>query len=183
LKIVRAAQLILILLIALPASAQDVPPRFEVFGGYSMFNAAAQERHTFHGAQFNVKFNLRPTAAFMADVAGQYRSDPSYTPPEDLFFLNFHDRYLHAYQALIGPEFTRRGEKTDLFVHALGGLVHGVQRTTGENFGAIGLGGGFVFHRQKLFGLRAQVDYVPNRGGGTTYHDVRLGIGAVLRKK
>ena len=126
---------------------------------------------------------MHPSAAITVDAGGQYRSDPNRPTPQGLFFLNFHDRYLHAYELLVGPEFTRRQAAHDIFAHALGGLVHGVNRETGNNFAGLGLGGGFVFHRQKLFGIRVQLDYLPNRGGDRTFHDLRLGTGVVLRKQ
>jgi hypothetical protein len=172
---------LLILFFALCAFAQDAP-QFEVFAGYSLSNAGAAARHDFSGAQFNFKFNIRESVALMADVGGQYRSDPN-RPAPSVSFLNFHDRYLHAYQALVGPEFTRRRNDSDFFVHTLAGLVHGVARPRGNNFAALGLGGGIVSHRRKPVGFRAQVDYVPNRGAGRTYHDIRFGMGIVLRKK
>jgi len=172
---------LLILLVTLCAVAQDAP-QFEVFAGYSLSNAAAAARDNFSGAQFNFKYNLRNSIALMADVGGQYRSDPDRIAPSNVSFLNFHDRYLHAYQALAGPEFTRRRTDSDFFFHTLAGMVHGVAREQGNNFVALGLGGGIVSHRQKKFGFRAQLDYVPNRGAGRTYHDVRIGMGIVFRK-
>jgi hypothetical protein len=174
--------ILLVLVFALCAEAQEVR-RFEIFVGYSLLNAAGEQRHNFSGGQFNVKFNISPSAAFTVDGGGQYRSDPDRPPPPGLSFFNFHDRYLHAYELLVGPEFTRRNTGYDIFGHALAGLVHGVDRTNGKNFGALGLGGGVVIHQQKLFGFRAQLDYLPNRGVGRTFHDLRLGVGVVLRKK
>ena len=173
--------ILLVLLSALSALAAE-EPRLEIFTGYSYFNAAALERHSFSGGQFNIKFNIHPMAAFVVDAGGQYRGDAS-IKRDGLFFLNFHDRYLHAYQLLIGPEFTLRRAGSDLFFHTLGGMVHGVPDRNGHNFAALGIGGGFVFHRQRRVGLRVQLDYIPNRGGGSTYNDVRLGTGIVIRAK
>jgi hypothetical protein len=165
------------------AIAKD-DPRFEAFAGFSVYNGKSQSRNTFLGGQFNLKFSFNPKAAFVFDAGGQYRSDPAYTPPPGLSFFNFHERYIHAYQALIGPEFTRRNENADVFFHVLPGMVHGFgDFRLGTNFGALGLGGGYVLHRQKLFGLRLQLDYIPNHGNGHTYHDIRFGIGPVWRKK
>lgn len=176
---VRTVQTILfVLLSGLCADAQNTP-RFELFAGYSLFSAATQQRNNLSGAQINIKFSLRPSAAIAIDAGGQFRSDPSLPPRPGLFILNFHDRYVHFYQLFAGPEFTRRGGASDLFVHTLAGDVH----TDGNNFAALSLGGGFVFHRQKKVGLRVQLDYVPNRGGGYVYHDLRIGTGVVFRKK
>lgn len=173
--------ILLVLLSALSALAAQ-EPRLEIFTGYSYFNASALERHSYSGGQFNIKFNIHPMVAFVVDGGGQYRGDPS-IKRGDFFFLNFHDRYLHAYQLLVGPEFTRRGTGSDLFFHPLAGMVHGVTDRNGHNFAALGVGGGFVFHRQRRVGLRVQLDYIPNRGGGSSYNDVRLGTGIVLRAK
>lgn len=179
----RAVQIVVSILIAAAFAFGQEASRVEFFAGYSLLNAAALQRHFFSGGQLNIKFNVRPAAAIVVDAGGQYRSDPNRPAPQGLFFLNLHDRYLHAYELAIGPEFTRRRSESDVFVHTLAGIVHGVARENAENFVAAGLGAGFVFHRQKLFGLRVQFDYLPNRGGGRTYHDLRLGTGIVLRKK
>src|SRR4029434_4168774 len=143
------------------ATAEEFP-RFELFVGYSLFNASAEQRHNFSGAEVNFKWNIRHVTALMGDAGGQYRSDPTLQPQRPTFFLNFHDPYLHAYQLFIGPEFTRRNATTDVFVHTVAGILHGVARAEGNNFAALGLGGGFVIHGNRKAGLRTQFDYIPN---------------------
>jgi hypothetical protein len=156
-------------------------PRLEFFAAYSYNNVAAQNRHGFNGAQGNFKFNLNPQVGILADFGGQYRSDPNFKPPPNLSFFNFHDRYLHVYQALVGPELTQRGRRFDFFEHTLVGLVHGAAREQGENFLGFGIGGGTSVHGQSGPSLRIQADYIPNRGGGQWFNDVRLGIGVVFK--
>jgi hypothetical protein len=173
---------LLILVFAGCAMAQETP-RFEWFAGYSLFNAAAEGRHSFSGAQTNFKFSIHQSIALVVDAGGTFRSDPNLITNPDTSFLNFHDRYIHAYQAMAGPEFTRRRDTTDFFVHTLAGLVHSVGRKQGNNFVGLGLGGGVVFHQQRKVGLRVQLDYIPNRGAGRTYNDFRVGTGIVLRVK
>ena len=153
------------------------PARVELYAGYSYVNVASAGRHSFNGAQGHVKLNLNPTLGLVFDAGGQYRSDPAYTPPPDLFFLNFHDRYLHTYQAFAGPELTRRGTRVDVFGHTLAGLSH----SQGKNSFALGLGGGVDIHKDKGPSLRVQADYIPVRGGGVWFHDFRLGIGVVFK--
>lgn len=154
------------------------PPRVELFAGYSYSNVRSDERHSFNGAQGNLKFNLSPVLGMVVDAGGQYRSDPDFPPAPDLFFLNFHDRYLHAYQALVGPELTRRGLNVDVFGHTLVGLFHGANRVEAHNFLALGLGGGLTVHKEEGGPrLRVQADYIPDHGGGLWFHDFRLGIG------
>jgi hypothetical protein len=173
---------LLILCSARFATAQEFP-RLELFAGYSLLNASADQRHSFSGGEINFKWNISHATALLVDAGGQYRSDPNAQVQRPTFFLNFHDRYLHAYQLLIGPEFTRRNGTTDVFVHTLAGLVHGVARAEGNNFAALGLGGGFVFHGNRKAGLRTQLDYIPNFGAGQFHHDFHLGTGIVLRIK
>jgi hypothetical protein len=181
---VRAAKIILFMLCSAGVANAEEFPRFELFAGYSLLNASAEERGNFSGGEINFKWNVGRVTAFMVDAGGQYRSDPTLQPPPSTFFLNFHDRYRHAYQLFIGPEFTRRNAKSDVFVHTLAGLLHGVEPGDGNNFAAFGLGGGFVFHGNRTVGLRAQFDYIPNlRAGGNFHHDFRLGTGIVLRIK
>lgn len=159
----------------------EEPARVEFFAGYSYSNIAGAERHSFNGAQGNLKLNVNPVLGFVLDAGGQYRSDPSFTPPPDLFFLNFHDRYLHVYQALTGPELTRRGGRADVFGHALVGMVHGANREQAQNFFATGFGGGLVVHGDSGPALRFQADYIPDKGGGKWFQDFRLGAGVVFR--
>jgi hypothetical protein len=176
------AKIILLVLCSAGFATAEEFPRFELFAGYSFLNASAAQRKNFSGAEVNFKWNVRHTTALMVDTGGQFRSDPT-LQSQSTFFLNFHDRYLHAYQLLVGPEFTRRNTSSDVFVHAVAGLLHGVARAEGENFAALGLGGGFVFHGNRRAGLRTQFDYIPNLGAGHFHHDFRLGTGIVLRIK
>jgi len=157
------------------------PARVEFFAGYSYSNVASGVRHSFNGAQGHLKLNLNPLLGLVLDAGGQYRSDPGYTPPPDLFFLNFHDRYLHTYQALVGPEFTRRGPRVDFFGHTLAGVLHGANRAQAQNFFALGLGGGVDIHKDQGPSLRLQADYIPDHGGGVWFHDFRLGVGVVFK--
>jgi len=177
------AKIILLILCSAGFATAEEFPRFELFAGYSLFNASAEQRHSFSGAEVNFKWNIRHVTALMVDAGGQYRSDPTLQPQRPTFFLNFHDRYLHAYQLFIGPEFTRRNATTDVFVHTVAGILHGVARAEGNNFAALGLGGGFVIHGNRKAGLRTQFDYIPNLGAGHFHHDFRLGTGIVLRIK
>jgi hypothetical protein len=157
------------------------PARLELFAGYSYSSVGATERHSFNGAQGHIKLNFNPTIGLVLDAGGQYRSDPAFTPPPDLSFLNFHDRYLHVYQALVGPEFTRRGPRVDLFGHTLAGVFHGGVRNQAQNFFALGLGGGVDVHKDRGPSLRIQADYIPDHGGGVWFHDFRLGVGVVFK--
>jgi hypothetical protein len=177
------AKIILLILCSAGFATAEEFPRFELFAGYSLFNASAEQRHSFSGAEVNFKWNIRHVTALIVDAGGQYRSDPTLQPQRPTFFLNFHDRYLHAYQLFIGPEFTRRNATNDVFVHTVAGLLHGVARANGNNFAALGLGGGFVFHGNRKAGLRTQFDYIPNLGAGHFHNDFRLGTGIVLRIK
>src|SRR5262245_11530525 len=83
-------------------------PRFELLAGSSFFNASAVQRNNFSVAEVKYKWNIGNITALMFDTGGQFRSDPTIQPPPSTFCLNFHDRYLHAYQLFVGPEFTRR---------------------------------------------------------------------------
>jgi hypothetical protein len=172
--------LLILFTCSMPVCGQQ-PPRLEFFAAYSYSNIAAQDRHGFNGAQGAFKFNLGPQLGIIADVGGQYRSDPNFTPPPHLSFFNFHDRYLHVYQAFAGPELTQRGHHFDAFEHALAGAVHGAARQQGENFLGFGLGGGISVHGKSGPSLRIQADYIPDRGGGQWFNDVRLGVGVVLK--
>jgi hypothetical protein len=120
----RLAAFLVLMTWGAPIFAQQ-PPRVQFFAAYSYSNIAAQQRHSLNGAQGVFKFNFTPQFGILADVGGQYRSDPNFTPPPNLSFFNFHDRYLHVYQAFGGPEFTQRGSRLDTFEHTLAGIVHG----------------------------------------------------------
>ena len=176
----RLAAFLILMTCGVSILAQE-SPRVELFAAYSYSNIAAQQRHGFNGAQGALKFNFTPQLGILADGGGQYRSDPSFIPPPNLSFFNFHDRYLHVYEAFGGPEFTQRNSRLDTFEHALAGIVHGASRVHGENFPGFALGGGVALHGNRGPSLRIQADYIHDYGGGQWFNDIRLGAGILFK--
>jgi hypothetical protein len=86
----HTTKIVLLILCSAGFATAEESPRFELFAGYSLLNASAEQRHNFSGAEFNFKWNIRNATALMVDAGGQYRSDPNLQAQRPTFFLNFH---------------------------------------------------------------------------------------------
>ncbi len=95
-----------LLLLALPASAQDYP-KAEIFGGFSYVNVEDPidiEREAFIGFQTSFAGNFNKSFGIVGDFGGQSR-----------FFGG------ETYEFMAGPRFTSRGDTATGFVHAMFG--------------------------------------------------------------
>jgi hypothetical protein len=145
---------------ATPASSQTSAPGFELFAGYSRLPADQQDdfpRKTSHGGQVSVAANFSSWFGLFADVGVQFNSatypDPVY---EGLVARSTVREYF------VGPRFTARSERVDLFAHGLFGLVQG---DAGEDFSgftdsglSFGGGGGVDVRVHRRLAVRAQFD-------------------------
>jgi hypothetical protein len=159
----------LILLAALPALAQDDYPKAEFFNGFSYFNVdtpgAAQ---SFFGYQTNLGINFRRHVGFAMDFGAQFKNEAGVT--------------LQSYQYLFGPRVVAHGNRFSAFAHALVGAATFRAGGFSDTGFAMGLGGGLDANITQGFAFRImQVDYIPEHVGGAWGHNVRVGIGVVLK--
>lgn len=160
-----------VLLLALPASAQDYP-KAEIFVGASyagVDDPIDPERENFVGFQTNFAGNFNRSFGIAGDFGVEFRVFDG-----------------HATSFLAGPRFTARGDRATGFVHAMfggvnySGVVSGRDRS--ETGLAMAFGGGVDVNLGQRFALRAiQFDYVPTHLFDTWEHNIRLGIGVVFK--
>jgi hypothetical protein len=180
-----------LLLITIPASAQDSYPSVEIFGGYSYFSQDLNidfddddgildfdEREGFHGVGFSVAGNLNRWFGIVGDFS--YNKREIEFPGEDVDISNF--------VFLFGPRFSARGSGVTGFGHILiGGTrskVEGGDSATGLT---IGIGAGLDVNVSDGFAIRVgQVDFLPTRysfgaGDDEWFNNLRFQIGIVLK--
>jgi hypothetical protein len=144
---------------ATPAPAQTSAPGFELFAGYSRLPADKEDdfpRKTSHGGQVSVAANFSSWFGLFADFGVQFNTA---THPGPFFEDRVARSTVREY--FVGPRFTARSERVDLFVHGLFGLVQG---DAGDFSGfsdsglAFGGGGGVDVRVHPRLAVRAQVD-------------------------
>ena len=147
---------------ATPALAQTSAPVFEVFAGYSLLPADEQDdfpRKTSHGGQVSVAANFSSWFGLFADFGVQFNTA---TYPDPVYEGVVARSTVREY--FVGPRFTARSERVDLFAHGLFGLVQG---DAGEDFSgfsdsglSLGGGGGVDVRVHRRLAVRAQVDLI-----------------------
>lgn len=183
-----------ILLVSIPARAQDTYPTVEIFGGYSYLSTDVtfdnpfdddeddffDDREGFHGAGFSLAGNLSRSVGLVADFS--YHKKELDVP----FFADEIDS--SALIFLFGPRFTARGDRVNAFGHILiGGVRTKVEEFDSETDLALGVGGGIDIKATDKFAIRLiQLDYIPVRSEGLFddkewFHNLRFQIGGVLR--
>ena len=184
----------------LAASAQEVAPKAEIFGGYSFLRVdlgavpagtvpagTVPSNIDTHG--FNVSFAANPARHVgiisefsqftKSDSASNLLGDPSLTG------INAKVRVLTL---LFGPRVTLHRGKVEPFVHALFGAARADASALGMSLGdpgyafAYALGGGFDVKVHNNLAIRlGQVDYLGARAGGEGLDNFRYSVGVVIR--
>lgn len=180
------ALLVALLLLAVPAAAQEAP-KAEVFAGYSnlrMHPGSGANGFNLNGWNTSVVGNFNRWFGIKADFAGQYGSPwlPNPTPPPVTVKV---DTNTHSF--LFGPQFSyRKNERATPFAHAL----FGAARVEGSTFGAnvsesgfaMALGGGVDLRVNDAVAVRiGQLDYLLTRLADNNRHNFRYSTGIVFR--
>jgi hypothetical protein len=172
----------LFLLLAVPqlTQAQDSFPRVEIFGGGSFIPESGMDfpRKDSHGFQTSLTANLNRWFGITGDFGGQYSNAPDLGP-------NFNNSSAHTSvsEYLVGPQFTMRTNRVNVFAHALVGGATGRTNLSGfSNSGfALGGGGGFDIHVSRRIAIRPlQVDYLGSFAD-VLETNVRVGAGVVIK--
>jgi hypothetical protein len=160
----------LLLFVAMLPSAfgQDTHPRLEIFGGASYLPADGNDfpRENSPGFQAGIAANVNRWFSIAADFGAHYGGANT-----------------SVYQYLVGPRFTKRHQRTSVFVHALAGGATGRTRQPGfsDNGLTFGWGGGLDFHLTDRFAIRAiQFDYLGSFAD-VLEDNVRMGAGIVIK--
>ncbi len=168
----------LLLLVALPAAAQE-NPKVEIFGGYSYarFQTASPNRSNLNGWNAAIQGNVTPWFGLVGDFSGHYgtRVDP----------VTGADLKINTYQALFGPS-VALPSRVRPFAHALFGVARGNANlfgsTSSESAFGMALGGGVDAELTNHVSLRLiQGDYLMNRFLKVNRNNFRLSAGLVFR--
>src|SRR6185436_4643538 len=157
-----AAALMILLASSAPARAQtSALPRAEIFAGYSLLPANGDDfpRATSHGFQIGVQGNVNRWFGVFGEVA-MHKSTATDLGPS---FAGQVARTTVT-QWLVGPRFTARGGRVNVFGHALFGTSKGDAGAGFEGFSDSGItfggGGGVDVAINRRFAVRGQFDLI-----------------------
>jgi opacity protein-like surface antigen len=179
---------LLALCLPLAASAQEVAPKAEIFGGYSYVRAdtgdTGLDSISAHGFNTSLAGNITKHIGIVGEFS-RFTTSQSFTDPI-LGGITF-DSNVVTY--LFGPRITLHRGKAEPFVHALFGGARESDKVSGglvdqltENAFAFALGGGLDVKVNDNFAIRvAQVDYLGDKLGGQTANNFRYSVGIVIR--
>lgn len=153
--------------------AQQVP-RFDIFGGYSdrLFDAKkiGYPNYTnLYGWNFAATGHIFMKYGVLVDASGHYGSQ------------------LRLFNYMLGPQYTRRRDKSDLDFHFLFGKAEtraNIEQLTRSGFESVGrsMGGGldFNYHWKPRYSLRVGADYFRSNTFRTSQNDARVSAGVVI---
>lgn len=169
-----------IVIVAVPAMAQDEYSKVDVSGGFSLLRAKAEGETelgnvsvwtNLYGWQASVAYNLNPNFAIEGDISGQYDS-----PVSNYFFLG-------------GPKYIFTRNRVAPFAHFLIGITHtgvdipDVTVLDNDNL-TLCMGGGLDVRVSPWLSVRPfQIDYITVKLGEPSNlwsDNVRFGFGGVL---
>jgi len=167
---------------AVPAVAQTADhPRVEFFAGYSLLPANGDDfpRATSHGVQIGAQGNVNRWFGVFGEVA-VHKSTATDLGPS---FAGQVARTTVT-QWLVGPRFTARGDRVNVFGHALFGTSKGDAGAGFEGFSDSGVtfggGGGVDVAVNRRFAVRGQFDLIGSFAD-IVEGNSRLFLGGVLR--
>jgi opacity protein-like surface antigen len=179
---------ILAICLPLAASAQEVAPKVEIFGGYSYLRADTSipgiSRISAHGFNTSLAGNITKHIGIVGELS-------RFTISEGFAVSGLGpvrvDSNVVTY--LFGPRITLHRGKVEPFVHALfGGARENDKFSPGsfsestENAFAFALGGGLDIKVHDNFAIRvAQVDYLADKLAVDTSNNFRYSVGVVIR--
>lgn len=166
-----AGLFLLVLLLAVPAMAQDTP-KAEFFGGYSYLRVnpgSGSDGINTNGWMASLSGNFNDWFGVTGQFTGHYKS------------ISGVSTNVHSY--MFGPRISSHSnEKWTPFVHFLFGGARGGGGGVSENGFAMDFGGGFDYNAGDKVGVRiVQFDYVPFRFSGVWIHNFAISTGVVFR--
>ena len=155
---------VVILLLALPAAAQETP-KAEFFAGYSYFRPEGGGINL-HGWNAAVAGNLNQWFGIVGDFSGHYKSDL--------------DMNLHLFT--FGPRLNFRRDRVNAFTHFLAGGARMKVGSASDTGFAMVLGGGVDVQLNEKVAFRFfQADYVMERTWGQSSNSFRFSAGINFR--
>jgi len=160
-NLIRFVLFAFVLAAAAPAVAQTATPAFEIFGGYSLLPANGDDfpRQTSHGFEASVTANLNRWFGVVGDFGWQFNTARDLGPSFQGLVATSNVR-----EYLVGPRFTARGAKVNVFGHALVGSSTGDAGPGFSGFSdsgfTLGGGGGIDVHLTRRLAARGQFDLI-----------------------
>lgn len=156
---------LLALCLPLAASAQEVSPKVEIFGGYSYLRADAVNGINAHGFNTSLAGNITKHVGIVGEFSRFTNSESVSIPISGFENITVNSTVLTY---LFGPRIVLHRGKAEPFVHALFGGARENQTVPGSisapvtiNAFAFALGGGLDVKVNDNFAIRvAQVDYL-----------------------
>jgi opacity protein-like surface antigen len=179
----RAPIALFLLLIAAfprPGLAQS-HPSVDVFVGYSILPANGDDfpRQTSHGLQASVTGHFNRWFGVLGDIGAQFNTARNLGPGFEGLVAKSTVR-----QYLVGPRFTARSDRVDLFGHGLFGISTGDAGRDFSGFSDSGMtfggGGGVDVRVSPRIAVRAQYDLLGSFAD-IVEGNSRFAVGAVIR--
>jgi opacity protein-like surface antigen len=175
---------LLALCLPLAASAQEVVPKVEIFGGYSYMRDNTINGGNAHGFNTSLAGNITKHIGIVGEFSRFTSSESVPVPPLGSIPLNS-----NVLTYLFGPRIVLHRGKAEPFVHALfGGARENVKfpgrpaAPVTDNAFAFALGGGLDVKVNDNFAIRvAQIDYLGDKILGQTANNFRYSAGIVIR--
>jgi len=180
---------LLALCLPLAASAQEVAPKVEIFGGYSYMRDDALNGVNSHGFNTSLAGDINKHVGLVGEFS---RFDASTSVPTQVLGLSVTVN-LNVLTYLFGPRIVLHRGKAEPFVHALFGGARENLKVPGRPFAprtdnafAFALGGGLDVKVNGNFAIRvAQIDYLGDKLGNIlgshTGNNFRYSAGIVVR--
>ena len=187
---------LLVLCLPLAASAQEVAPKVEIFGGYSFLRVGspsisggpAIDKGDTHGFNVSMAGSFAKHVGIVSEFSHFTKSESAniFDDPS-LGEINVKFR---VFTLLFGPRVTLHRGKVEPFVHALFGAARasveasalGVSAGDAASSFAYAMGGGLDVKMHNNFAIRlGQIDYLRARAGGEGVTNFRYSVGAVIR--
>ena len=170
----------LIALLPHPVLAQG-HPSMDVFAGYPLLPANGDDfpRQTSHGLQITIAGHFNRWFGVFGDLGAQFDRSNNLGPRYEGRVANVTVR-----QFLVGPRFTARFERVDVFGHGLFGNTIGDAGPDFSGFSdsslTVGGGGGIDVRASRRFAVRLQYHLIGSFAD-IVEGNSRLAVGAVLR--
>lgn len=176
---------LLALCLPLAASAQEVAPKVEIFGGYSYLRADTVFGINAHGFNTSLTGNITKHVGIVGEFS-RFTNSESFPILGTPITLTVNSNVLTY---LFGPRIVLHRGKAEPFVHALFGGARENETVPGrpvapvtDNAFAFALGGGLDVKVNDNFAIRvAQIDYLGDKLRGQTGNNFRYSAGIVIR--
>jgi hypothetical protein len=187
---------LVVLCLPLAASAQEVAPKVEIFGGYSLLRVDPGSvpgsdvgKIDTHGFNVSMAGNFAKHVGIVSEFSHFTKSGSASNIFGDQRLRGV-DVKLRVFTILFGPRVILHRGKVEPFIHALFGVARPSAEASGPGGAVEGaassfasaVGGGLDVKAHNNLAIRlGQVDYLRARAGGEGLNNFRYSVGVVIR--